>query len=159
VSHARRGRKSTWPRIQLRSCVWIFEGNKPRHENGGDSMERDCISDLHRSVGGHDFFESLASVEAPSARVPSNSWKSRRGGKKSGRWVSPTFPPLILSSSQLQHRGRLLHAWEIVRHHCGGPGPRSLNMVGGSESLLEWTIERLRARGFTNSSWPRKAAR
>ena len=32
VSHARPGRKSTWPRIQLRSCLWIFEGNKPLHE-------------------------------------------------------------------------------------------------------------------------------
>jgi hypothetical protein len=140
VSHARRGRKSEWPRLQLRSCLWIFEGNKPLHEmaatrwsqiasaipigrwvattfhhdfhtqtaigrwvsttsthdfhwsrasgdvacaawanigmatnptavmlvdlrggnkhlhaDGGDSMESDCVSNPHRSVGVHDF--------------------------------------------------------------------------------------------------------
>ena len=36
---------------------------------------------------------SPAFVEAPSARIPSDSWQSRSGGGNSGRWVSPTFPP------------------------------------------------------------------
>lgn len=35
---------------------------------------------------------SPAFVEAPSARIPSDSWQSRSGGGNSGRWVSPTFP-------------------------------------------------------------------
>ena len=26
------GESRQWPRIQLRSCLWIFEGNKPLHE-------------------------------------------------------------------------------------------------------------------------------
>ena len=32
MSHARRGRKSAWLRIQARSCLWISEGNKHLHE-------------------------------------------------------------------------------------------------------------------------------
>ena len=64
MSHARPGRKSEWPRIQLRSCLWIFEGNKPLHEMAATRWSeiassipigRWVATTSHRSVGGHDF--------------------------------------------------------------------------------------------------------
>ena len=53
---------------------------------------------------------SPAFVEAPSARIPSDSWQSRSGGGNSGRWVSPTFPPPDFSPVAISIRRRKLRS-------------------------------------------------
>jgi hypothetical protein len=72
---------------------------------------------------------SAASVEAPSARIPSDSWQSRSGGGNSGRWVSPTFPP------PFSRRSVGVHDFPHLFPPVGGCPRLSLPPVGGCPRL------------------------
>ena len=131
VSQARRGRKSEWPRLQLRSCLWIFEGKKPLHKMAATRCNEISFSitigwwvattfssvggwprlfQFHRSVGVRDFLAFQIGGCPRLSRQLSHSLAAR-----TRQWDKRSFRDLSRRSRRVSSRMVCL-AWYRADH-------------------------------------------